>query len=888
MAPSELFFSTTDRLGVITAANTVFVRLSRFSYDQLLGAPHNIIRHPAMPGGAFKLMWDTLKAGEPFCAYVDNLAADGSTYSVFATITPLGADSYLSVRCRPQVPQLRDAAESLYAATRPMELDLRKDGASARDAATFGLSYLARLLGEAGFPSYEDFQHVALPAEVAVRLATGTRPQRPYVAGPEADLLNAANALSEALREWLDHQGKLDGVAQHLQQAIPRLRQSMDDALNTARQLSGGGGGQTFTPLMVWIDLWAKMMDSINGVLTELGLALDELRKSCLKTGFRVALASLHTETVSQFAVELIDGVDVPGYDDQARMSAVNLLGEALEEGFVITQDHVLQNARLAAETASKVAFAHDLMAVPRQVIASYQMMATGNSDQRVVQLLPVVVEQVRRADESLALLSELSQQTSSIAQQTPSAPVNAALEKVLRCMVTLLQPSQSTPRRSHGGMYVEGEVLANQASVNASSQPMANQMPLYGPPLQATGFGPQPPGGPPFTAPPPGGQQLAPYQTPPAAPIAPPPLSGYPAPPASPTTGASYRPYFDEPQPSQQLAPDRLAGATPYANQLPQFPAPAVQAFGAQPPTPFGAPQPGPYGTQPPAPASPPGSPLSARPSTPPPGVISGSPMPSSPMPASPVPAAASSAGVSSPSPYQSAPLGQAGASAAPAPFDARPAMPQSGPPVLATGAVMAPPGPPPAPASSRPSSNWGGVSDQSAQQRPSTASYPPLPGGTPIGPPPVRHDGGPVPGDGSNPYGPRPGDGPRPSGGSFGSQPSAPFSGAPSPAGYQSPFAPAPQFMPPSVQPPLTMPYSEPGRPPAQPPTGQYGAAPSSPLNPPAGQAPMYVPAPDQYRPPAPPGPIGSVPGQTPDRPPMPYQPPDASRFPQPAMSY
>ena len=53
-----------------------------------------------MPAGAFLLMWDTLTAGRPFCAYVDNLAADGSCYTVFATITPLG-DRYLSVRFRP-------------------------------------------------------------------------------------------------------------------------------------------------------------------------------------------------------------------------------------------------------------------------------------------------------------------------------------------------------------------------------------------------------------------------------------------------------------------------------------------------------------------------------------------------------------------------------------------------------------------------------------------------------------------------------------------------------------------------------------------------------------------------------------------------------------------
>jgi len=94
----QLFFSTTDARGVIRHSNNVFIELSRYRRDELSGAPHNIIRHPEMPGGAFKAMWDTLKTGSPFAAYVRNLAADGSEYDVFATVTPLSAGGALSVR----------------------------------------------------------------------------------------------------------------------------------------------------------------------------------------------------------------------------------------------------------------------------------------------------------------------------------------------------------------------------------------------------------------------------------------------------------------------------------------------------------------------------------------------------------------------------------------------------------------------------------------------------------------------------------------------------------------------------------------------------------------------------------------------------------------------
>jgi len=143
VAPTEMFFSTTDQRGVITDANSVFVRLSRYPLPSLLNAPHSIIRHPDMPGGAFEVMWQTLNAGDPFCAYVDNLAADGSRYTVFATVTPLADGGYLSVRTRPLCLDLLDTVRGMYAVARPKELQAREGGATAHQAAVVGLADLA-------------------------------------------------------------------------------------------------------------------------------------------------------------------------------------------------------------------------------------------------------------------------------------------------------------------------------------------------------------------------------------------------------------------------------------------------------------------------------------------------------------------------------------------------------------------------------------------------------------------------------------------------------------------------------------------------------------------------------------------------------------------------
>ncbi|MGD1878916.1 MAG: PAS domain-containing protein [Kiloniellaceae bacterium] len=84
----EIIVSKTDLQGRITYANDVFLRVAGFSEEEILGQPHNIIRHPDMPHSVFKLLWDTLQTGEEIFAYVINMARNGDHYWVFAHVTP--------------------------------------------------------------------------------------------------------------------------------------------------------------------------------------------------------------------------------------------------------------------------------------------------------------------------------------------------------------------------------------------------------------------------------------------------------------------------------------------------------------------------------------------------------------------------------------------------------------------------------------------------------------------------------------------------------------------------------------------------------------------------------------------------------------------------------
>jgi PAS domain S-box-containing protein len=88
LAADEMIVSKTDLKGVITYANQPFCRMAAMPEEELIGQPHNIIRHPDMPRCVFKLLWDTLATREEVFAYVLNLAADGAHYWVFAHVTP--------------------------------------------------------------------------------------------------------------------------------------------------------------------------------------------------------------------------------------------------------------------------------------------------------------------------------------------------------------------------------------------------------------------------------------------------------------------------------------------------------------------------------------------------------------------------------------------------------------------------------------------------------------------------------------------------------------------------------------------------------------------------------------------------------------------------------
>ena len=121
LPPGRTLVSVTDLKGRITYCNAAFVEVSGFAAHELLGQPHNIVRHPDVPAEAFRDLWATIQAGKPWSGLVKNRRCNGDHYWVLAHATPMmdgdRVTGYLSVRTAPTREAVAQA-EALYARMR--------------------------------------------------------------------------------------------------------------------------------------------------------------------------------------------------------------------------------------------------------------------------------------------------------------------------------------------------------------------------------------------------------------------------------------------------------------------------------------------------------------------------------------------------------------------------------------------------------------------------------------------------------------------------------------------------------------------------------------------------------------------------------------------------
>lgn len=206
-AVHDLFYSSTDRRGLIRSGNAVFQRVAGLPWDRLVGAAHRIVRDPDTPRAIFWQMWQTLQQGKPFAAYLKNKSATGRWYWVMAVVVPI-EDGYLSTCIKPGSP--------LFAQVRSIYADIAAAERLQTLAPETSCDLLLDRLRQIGFASYSDFMFHATEQELLARSAALGR--------ANAALDRSLTTINTSLRATQDMQATLLTQFDELQSIPTNMR----------------------------------------------------------------------------------------------------------------------------------------------------------------------------------------------------------------------------------------------------------------------------------------------------------------------------------------------------------------------------------------------------------------------------------------------------------------------------------------------------------------------------------------------------------------------------------------------------------------------------------------------------------------------------------------
>ena len=338
----ELFFSTTDAKGIITAGNDVFERASGYPLDVLVGANHNILRHSDMPRAVFSLLWDTIGRGDTIAAYVKNRTADGAFYWVLATVVPVPG-GYLSVRLRPTT-ELFTAATSIYAELRALERSVEGDDVRQRKPSiAASAARLGEMLPAAGFEDYGAFMRHALPAEVAARAARLPDEHRRRLATvpPDApagvpEILDAYATLSEFLGSLVGDLARYAALGRTLGEHSQYLREMGDDvrlyAVNA--QIGASRLGEHGAALDAVARLLTEQSQAtsplVASVAERAGAAVHDLDEMA----FELSISAIQAEMVAVFAHQIAGSPELAATHAPSMLALADAVSRGSERTF--------------------------------------------------------------------------------------------------------------------------------------------------------------------------------------------------------------------------------------------------------------------------------------------------------------------------------------------------------------------------------------------------------------------------------------------------------------------------------------------------------------------------------------------------------------------------
>ncbi len=333
----EIFFSTTDKKGIILSGNSVFYKVAKYSPEELIGKPHNIVRHPDMPKTVFKLLWNYIQSKKPIVAYVKNLAKDGSYYWVLALVLPVVDEKgeilkYLSMRIKPTTDFINIIPE-IYKEMLKIE---KEKGIEEAEELLFNRLY------QLGFKSYDDFMFKALRKEIISKKNILSKKEGKFFLKTDFErkiyrMIKSANQISYMYDSILLKTDKLENLGKILNEKSEFIFEITDRirliSLNSSvESFKLGSKGASFSVLSAEM---RKNSELGNRIIKNMKKDIESLIENLYSLTTSISISKLAILTVIQFLQEVV----LYGADKSTKQNIedlLHLLNSGIRKDFVL------------------------------------------------------------------------------------------------------------------------------------------------------------------------------------------------------------------------------------------------------------------------------------------------------------------------------------------------------------------------------------------------------------------------------------------------------------------------------------------------------------------------------------------------------------------------